>query len=327
MIEVRDRRVIFHPPEGAAYLIGDFTNWDQEPLPIAGPLTIEFPPGAYVEYAFLDADRQPFADPANPEKPRYPWHDYDRAVKLPSHAFQAPPRPRAFRGHMYDHTTYSQIFRSRRFYHVYEPPLHPVATLYVQDGEEYYRKLCFHEVVDALLEREEIQPIRLVLIPPQEREKDYWFNERYEAFLLREILPQVDRRYGQTRERALWGASLGGLVSAWLAWRNPRVFTRVGSQSGCFTADPRGGDPYHDPEWLTMKFSSSEPRPLRFYLDTGQIEWLLAPNRRFAAMLVNKGYPHYYRERPGGHNWTTWEQGLEPGLKYLFANDTGAERS
>jgi enterochelin esterase-like enzyme len=53
-------------------------------------------------------------------------------------------------------------------------------------------------------------------------------------------------------------------------------------------------------------------------VQTGQIEWLLAPNRRFAAMLADKGYLHSYQELPGGHNWTTWEQGLEPGLVYLF---------
>ncbi len=108
------------------------------------------------------------------------------------------------------------------------------------------------------------------------------------------------------------------MVSAWLAWRNPQLFTKVGSQSGCFTADPQGGDEYHDPEWLTEQFAVTERRPVRFYLDTGQIEWLLAPNRRFAAMLVDKGYLHDYQERPGGHNWATWEQGLETGLKYLF---------
>ncbi len=108
------------------------------------------------------------------------------------------------------------------------------------------------------------------------------------------------------------------MISAWLAWRNPLVFTKVGSQSGCFTADPEGNDEYHDPEWLTDQFANASHRPVRFYLETGQLEWLLAPNRRFAAMLADKGYVHDYRERPSGHNWATWEQGLEPGLKYLF---------
>lgn len=318
MLEIRDRWVTFYPPEGAAYLVGDFTDWDDKLNPLTGAVTLEFPRGAYIEYAYFDADKQPIADPTNPVRPKHPWHDFDRAVTLPFNDFKEPPRPQTFRGHVYDHRMFSQAFSCQRTYYVYEPNLPPVATLYVHDGEGYYQKLCFHEVAEALLEQGEIQPVRLVMIEPQDREKEYWFNERYEAFLLREILPEVDQRYGATEERGLWGASLGGMVSAWLAWRNPQLFTKVGSQSGCFTADPEGGDEYHDPEWLTEQFAATERRSVRFYLETGQIEWLLAPNRRFAAMLVDKGYPHDYQERPGGHNWAIWEQGLEPGLKYLF---------
>ncbi|HEU0000509.1 MAG TPA: alpha/beta hydrolase-fold protein, partial [Ktedonobacteraceae bacterium] len=100
--------------------------------------------------------------------------------------------------------------------------------------------------------------------------------------------------------------------------RNPQIFSKVGSQSGCFTAHPEGNDEYHDPEWLTEQLAISDRRPLRFYVQTGQIEWLLAPNRRFAAMLADKAYPHCYQEQPSGHNWATWEQGLVPGLMYLF---------
>jgi enterochelin esterase-like enzyme len=37
-------------------------------------------------------------------------------------------------------------------------------------------------------------------------------------------------------------------------------------------------------------------------MQTGQIEWLLAPNRRFAAVLADKGYCHIYEELPSGHN-------------------------
>src|SRR3989442_9115715 len=153
MIEVQDRYVTFIPPEGAAYLIGDFTDWDNELLPIASALTIEFPQGAYVEYAFMDANKQPLTDPENPVKPTNPWHEYDRAVVLPYNSFKTPPRPDTFRGKVHDHTMYSQVFASQRTYYVYEPAIPPVATLYVHDGEGYYRKLYFHEVAEALLER------------------------------------------------------------------------------------------------------------------------------------------------------------------------------
>jgi enterochelin esterase-like enzyme len=96
----------------------------------------------------------------------------------------------------------------------------------------------------------------------------------------------------------------------------------VGSQSGCFTAAPRDGRTdasyYRDPEWLTELVSREPARPIRMYVDTGQIEWLVGPNRRFAAALADLGCLHWYREHPSGHNWTTWEQGLEEGLAWLF---------
>jgi enterochelin esterase family protein len=318
MLQIQDRYVTFIPPQGAAYLIGDFTDWDEDPVPITGPLTLEFPQGAYVEYAFMDVHKQPMADPENAETPKNPWYDYHRSFTLPHNHFRTPPRPKYFRGLVSEHTIESRSLESQRTYYVYEPATTPVATVYVQDGEAYYCKLRFHEVAEALIEQGTIQAIRLVMVEPQDRTAEYWFNERYEAFLISELVPQIEHDYTLTPERGLWGASLGGLMSAWLAWRNPQLFTKVASQSGCFTAAPQEGDYYHDPEWLTEQFAATPLRPLRFYVETGQIEWLLAPNRRFAAMLADKGYPHCYQERPSGHNWATWEQGLEPGLKYLF---------
>jgi enterochelin esterase family protein len=290
-------------------------------LPIAEPLTFEFPQGAYVEYAFLDADMHPIADSTNPDKPTNSWYDYHRCFALPQNRFTTPPRLNILRGILNKLVVDSHILATQRTYYVYEPPLSPVATVYVHDGEAFYAQLHFHEVVDALIEQGAIQPVRLIMIEPQDRKQEYWFNERYEAFLLEEIRPEIVKRYGETSEEVQWGASLGGLVSAWLAWRNPHVFTKVASQSGCFTADLLGGNYYHDREWLTEQFANSSHRPLRFFLQTGQLEWLLAPNRRFAAMLADKGYKHSYQELPGGHNWATWEQGLVPGLIYLFGSD------
>lgn len=324
MIEVHDRFVTFIPPKDARYLMGDFTDWDERPLAIGQPITLEFPSGAYIEYAFLDARLQPMAaDLTNPERPKNPWYDYHRAITLPNNHFQIPPLPKSSRGSIFKYVIASKFFAEQRTYYIYEPSIFPLATVYVHDGEAFYQKLQFHQVAEALLEQEAIKPVRLVFIEPNNRESEYWFNERYEAFLLEEILPDVDRRYGKTEESGLWGASLGGLVSAWLAWRNPHIFSKVGSQSGCFTAHPKGNDEYHDPEWFTEQLASSDQRPLRFYVQTGQIEWLLAPNRRFAAMLADKGYPHCYQEQPSGHNWATWEQGLAPGLMYLFDREEG----
>ncbi len=319
MVEVQDECVTFTAPPGAACLIGDFSDWDERPIPISTPVTLEFPQGAYVEYAFLDTEGTMLADPMNTCTPRNGWYEEHRYVALPGCSYTTPLRSQELNGTVRRHERYSNALGEHRTYHVYEPATRPSATMYVHDGDAFLRKLRLHEVVDSLTKQECIHPIRVVFIVPQDREREYWFNERYERFVLDELIPAVESQYGVSPERALWGASLGGMVSAWLALRNPHIFARVASQSGCFTAHPQGTNYYRDPEWLTTQFTDSAPQPLRFYVETGQIEWLLAPNRRFAAMLVDKGYPHRYREWPGGHNWTTWEQGLEPGLKYLFA--------
>ena len=70
MVEIEGRFVTFTPPTDAAYLMGDFTDWDDESLPIAGPVTLEFPPGASIEYAYREVYKQPFADPTNHEQPK-----------------------------------------------------------------------------------------------------------------------------------------------------------------------------------------------------------------------------------------------------------------
>lgn len=51
MVEVQGRYVTFIPPAQARFLIGDFTDWDKKPMPISKPITLEFPAGAYLEYA------------------------------------------------------------------------------------------------------------------------------------------------------------------------------------------------------------------------------------------------------------------------------------
>jgi len=319
MIDIRNKHMItFVPPQGAAYIIGDFTNWKQAPMPITGPLTLDFPNGAYIEYAFLDSNQRPLTDPDNSCTPEYPWHAYDRYVTLPHNTFTRPPRSYPLRGKLTTHTIFSPALQSQRTYFVYEPSIFPTTTLYVQDGAGYCHGLKFHEIVDALLTQERIEPIRLVMIEPEDRHSEYWFCEKFEAFLLTEVLSEVDHLYGETRARALWGASLGGLTSIWLAWKHPEIFTKVSSQSGCFKAHPEGGDEYADPEWFTEQFARTKHLPVRCYLQTGQIEWLLGANRRFAAVLADKNYSHKYDELPSGHGWATWEQGLVPGLEFLF---------
>ena len=72
-------------PPARRRLIGDFTDWDkQPPIKVVGtqPITLTLPRCAWVEYAWLGEDGQPFADPDNPTKSLNPWWTYPRAVEV-----------------------------------------------------------------------------------------------------------------------------------------------------------------------------------------------------------------------------------------------------
>jgi enterochelin esterase family protein len=309
VVRVSKRTVTFFPPAQARALIGDFTDWERNPIPLQGPVTLEFPEGAYVEYAFLDERGRPFPDPENPERADNPWWTYPRAVRLPGHRFEAPPEPRE------EPKVERHRLGERRFY-VAETGTSPKATLVAQDGVAFYRTAGLHKVAQALVEAGEIPPVRLVFVEPIDRNQEYRFSEAYEEEFHR-VLGEVERSKGPLGEIVLVGASLGGLFSLWQALRHPNRFPKVLALSPALKAHPGGTDAYRDREWLLERYAEAQVLP-RIYLEVGLLEWLLAPVRRFAALLADRKVPHAYRERPSGHNWVTWKQALAPGLRYLL---------
>jgi sugar lactone lactonase YvrE/enterochelin esterase-like enzyme len=117
-------------------------------------------------------------------------------------------------------------------------------------------------------------------------------GDRYARFLLEEILPEVEKRYTLSKDpeqRAICGASSGGICAFTAAWEHPESFRKVLSTIGSFT-NIRGGNVYPS---LIRK---TEQRPLRVYLaDTsGDVDnqfgsWPLA-NKLMAAALKHMGY-------------------------------------
>jgi enterochelin esterase-like enzyme/sugar lactone lactonase YvrE len=91
-------------------------------------------------------------------------------------------------------------------------------------------------------------------------------NDRYARFLLEELLPEVARDYNLStdpNDRALCGASSGGICSFTAAWFRPDAFRRVLSFVGSYS-NLRGGDAY-----LSL-IRKTEPKPLRLFLQSGK---------------------------------------------------------
>jgi len=331
-VTVQGRTVTFTPPAGATALVGDFTDWQKgTPISTGGePVTLELPRDSWTEYAWMDAHGKPFADPDNPQKSLNPWWPYPRAVQVgayhrhPLWDAPAPPTP----GRADRLAWEGEVFPGTRRAYVYTPPgydpgaTHPV--LYVQDGVAFYRTGRLGELLDKAVTAGLIRPAVLVFVEPGDRSREYYLNDDYLTFLTREVFPRVEGTYAVARDsagRGLWGASLGGLISLHLASQHPELFSMVVSHSGAFIAHPDGKDAVDTVtagEYLRERLAADPPRHLRVSLDTGVLEWLLAPNRRMAGLLQDLRIPHQYREYQSGHNWVTWRAALPEALLYIL---------
>ncbi|MBZ9714036.1 alpha/beta hydrolase [Deinococcus multiflagellatus] len=330
-VSVQGQNVTFTPPAGAAGLIGDMTDWRKRaPLPVISgePITLRLPRGAWVEYAWVDAAGEPFADPDNPHKSLNPWWPYPRAAVVGAyarHPLWLAPEAR-LKGTAHRLTWEGGVFPGTRRAIVYAPHGHQPGTAlplyYVQDGVAFYRTGKLGDLMDRAAEAGLMPPAAFVFVEPGDRNEEYYLNPRYLDFLTTEVMPRVEGELVTPSVRGLWGASLGGLTSLFLGAGHPELFSRVASHSGAFIARPGatrdgGIDTVGAGEWLLERLRQTPPSHLTVSLDTGVLEWLTGPNRRMAGLLAEAGVTHQYREYPSGHNWVTWREALPEALLFL----------
>jgi enterochelin esterase family protein len=321
-------RIDLTPPPWATHLVSDLGDWWRRPLPVAELGPIDIPDDAYFEYAWLDGDGTPRPDPDNPNPPNNPWWEYARYLAGPDYRHdrwwaEIPPKT-APAGAVQRLRLASEHLGQQRHVIVYTPAGQEGRSLpqiWYQDGKAYFGWGKAPQVLDRLLAAGECAPAHLVFVPPVDRTREYHFHAPYRAFLLQEALPEVDGRAPCSGQRTAWGASLGGLCSAELAWQHPLSFQTVVAQSGAFLFHPDqrpGDDPYAGQPWWAERVRTQAWRPVRWQLQTGTLEWLHGPNRDLAAALAERDHGVAYQERPSGHNWTTWRNGLADGLRFAL---------
>lgn len=326
-VRVNGRRVTFTAPSGSSAIIGDFTDDSDRPIPLAvgQSVTLEFPLRAHVEYAFLDVSGQRMADPENLSGANHPWYKEYRSVGLSGYTPPLEPDTAAPQGRTESLSwTSTRLSGTRRAYvhlpHGYNGSgTYPV--FYVQDGVAFRRTGRLGALVDTLVWQGRISPAVLVFLEPQSRTLEYFFNPRYPEYLLLEVLPRIEDQFAVSKNResrGLWGASLGGLAGLWTALQHSDVFGRVVAQSAAIQGQPDQTYQRGAAEWLLEQYHAAPALPLELSMDCGQLEWLLGANRRFAGMLVDKGYRHQYVEHPSGHNWVSWRSGIPEHLEWLL---------
>jgi len=209
---------------------------------------------------------------------------------------------------------------------VYLPPTYKRSrdrfpTIWVTDGGEYLTLALMNNVLDNLIAEERIRPVVAVFIDPRTdvrdsgtstRMYDYTMSDTFVTALTLELRPRLLKKYriseapGQT---AIMGASLGGLIATYVAYKHPDIFGLVAAQSPS----------YWWSEGRVIKLLKEGPmRSLKFYIDTGTIRDAEIEARKMKSILEEKGYPLVYSEYPEGHNWANWRARIDDILMYFW---------
>jgi predicted alpha/beta superfamily hydrolase len=140
----------------------------------------------------------------------------------------------------------------------------------------------------------------------------------YERFLIDTVKPYIDHNFRTLPGKdntAVMGSSLGGLLSFYLARRNPAVFSRAGCMSSSF---------WWNNQALTAQVEQSTAYvPVKLYLDAGTSSDGLPETTRMDTALVADGYVqgrdvNFYAAQGGSHNEASWAARVNIPLQWLF---------
>jgi len=155
--------------------------------------------------------------------------------------------------------------------------------------------------------------------------------QKYARFMIDSVKPFVDRSYRtlpDSEHTAVMGSSLGGLVSMWIGWNYPEVFSKVGAISTSIWWDKRSLiDEIRD--------TNREERrsKLQIWLDVGTYEGgtggfgrvspMVSDSRDLRELLIERGFTlhrdlEYFEDVGSGHNEGAWRDRVDGPLTFFF---------
>ena len=196
----------------------------------------------------------------------------------------------------------------------------------MHDGIDYLRYAALQTVLDNLMQRLEIPEMIVALTQSPDRLNEYAGSDQHARFIVEDLLAHLRSEYpliDDVRNRALMGASFGGVASLHTAWRYPDVFGALLLQSGSFAFSDLGRHqrgPVFDPVvQFVNAFREAPGCPAqKIYMSCGIYESLIYENRTMVPRLQQQGIEVRFEEARDAHNWENWRDRLRNGLSWLF---------
>ena len=249
----------------------------------------------------------------SPEAPPQPWYGKRANIDY---------------GKVEEFTSNSEVLNNKRKILVYTPPN------YSKKHSSYHFVLLFDGLIfeevakvsstlDNLIADDKMPPVVAIMVENflstnlALRNSELAPNPKFVEYIIKELLPWVRENFNVTTNPShsvIAGASAGGVASTFIAFKHPEIFGNVLSISGSY---------WKLGEEFAHQFAQSEILPLKFYLDVGVLEeaspsGLFISNRHFCTVLQEKGYPVYYAEFLGGHDFICFRGSIADGLIYLI---------
>jgi len=204
-------------------------------------------------------------------------------------------------------------------------------VLYAQDGQNLFdasfsfggHEWHMDEIADSLIRAGATDEFIIVGIDnTHDRWQEYSGTEvgrKYLDFIVHRLKPFVDSVYRTRADRentAMLGSSMGGLISFYMLWLHPDVFSKAACLSGGFAYDP--GDIVDSAGRSTARLAGT-----RIYLDCGDRDLdlhFLPDNRKMAGYLSRDArLKAVFKIFPGAtHNEQAWAGRIWEPLVFLF---------
>ena len=312
-------RILSDLPLSDSEFVREDGGWVLE-LPENGLARLEY----QLELSDHDGDTVVVCDPGNPE--RAPGAFGEKSVLLaPGYCPPAWLEQPAIAGAR--DTVEIRVLGRELSIDIWSPTEGKLPLLVAHDGPEYDELAALTSYAGAMIEAEVIEPFRVALLPPGDRDEWYSASAVYGRALCSRILPKLGEQVPVAGLPVGMGASLGGLamLQAQRTW--PGAFAGLFLQSASFFVPRFDRHESGFPRYARIvRFvrrvlrTDTFDEPVRVSMTCGAEEENVYNNRLMASALAAQGYDAHLAEVPDLHNYTAWRDALDPHLTRLLAD-------